>query len=511
MSTTFTPATWLNNGPPAISKANLDRLEAGIEAAHKGATSFHASRERVFNTDTYGSGAAPGLAVNIATAFATAIADTPAGGKLIVPPGSYAVNSLMTLIPNKDITIELDDAEFVFGTATSAMLLQSTFGTAYPVSEVYSFYTTDGAWGHTGGTSGEQMWVIRLLLATTVSWKKGQLVKLVSDDVISDTGTAANKSSQSFTVIGVSGNYVYLAGYPLYTFATNVRVAAWPTDQHTLIGGEYRHADSVLAGSTMGYALVQTRYSAYSLIKDAVVTASAGPAFQPHRCYGAELRNIRVDYAQDSPSTFFGYAVNDASEYTVVDSMRAYRVRHGYTTGSGGPANGSAIREYIRPYGAIVKDARVYGSSQTALDTHEDGACVTFLNPVVENCYSGIAPRGPDCKIIGGRITGPIKSDCILFWTYHSSRPTNGYVDGIFIDGVQSTPFRLNDLVADTRIGLTIANATIVNRDTSKAVCAASYGRLRYRPDGILLPQGGTITKLESNGGTVAASTVFNL
>lgn len=516
MTQTFTTATWANSGPPPISKANLDRFEAGIYNAHMGATTW--GEHIRWATPQHFAGIDPTGATSSRSAFLNFFNAIPEGGLGIIPPGTYMLDStVLTIAWNKRAKIEASPgALFVVtaaGTSGSGFNFVGSFGTTYNVVGTPTSSLALDEYGN----NGEDMWVTTITTSAATGWKKYDLIKMVSDDLdVAHDPTTGIRSSQTFRVINVKNSTtVVLAGEMRCPFTTNVRVAKWSDGRLFWEGGQFMATDALMAGSTMhNGGPLMVSHLAFPVVKDVEMIQTAGPAFTITRCYKASNLNCRVRWALDGSSTqtniFFGYGINDGgSEYSYVEDFFASRVRHAFTTNGSGVSAGSSISQYGRSYGAIVSNSVCHGATQTSWDTHENGEQIEFRNCLSQESYAAFSLRGINNRITNGHIIGRHRAGIVTMWSYGGANSYGNIVKGLLIDGarpdigamVQSNGLSTASPI-ETRPNYAV-DVTVINRDPSDYVLGATYGTLLF--DNIRYDGGGTNIKNVGTSGTISA------
>lgn len=424
---------------------------------------------------------------------------TPDGGILVIPPGTYKIDSVLTL-QNKHVTIWAYGAHFIYSSATAAIVMQGSMGTTY---------TATGAPTQTTSTAfarGEQLAVTTVTLsATPTGYAVGDHVKIVSDD----TASPANvKCGQVMMVVAVSGTTVTLNGHLRGTFSTNVRVAKMPgnsTGAYRMkwFGGLGYHDSTVMASGSAGYALLQASRLVQPLIRDFHVINASGPAVYTGHTYKARIIDLTVERLLDGGAVY-GYGLNDGGELTLCRGLVAERIRHAYTTGA---AQGTNIGDYGRCYGAIVVDGICHGSTQVAWDTHGDGDEVTFLNCHAIDCYYGFQLRGTRNKVLGGRVKGGSYPGAVQITSADGTSSSYGHYigGGLQLEDIKGPAFWFDTDSVET-VPNTIGDVHIRSRDTSKYIIDTDVPVL-VEPNGIKVAAGGTRQVIRANGSIAMADT----
>jgi hypothetical protein len=440
----------------------------------------------------------PTGATNSATGLQNFLNAIPSGGVGVIPPGVYTLSARLEL-SGKSLTVQAHGARFVSSVTGGGVRLSGAFETTYTVSSTNERLTTAGEWGN----NGENMYVTDIVLSGSPGWKRGDLVKIVADNVPTDPDIASLRSGQSCTVVASSGTSVTLAGTLRDQFTTNVRIARYAKHRMVWEGGTFRHTDALLTGGTMAQFAFQARALVHPVFRDVTVEAAAGPAFDLRHTYGARVLDCVIGSAEDR-SGFYGYGVNDCGEFSYVSRLHARRVRHAYTTGaSGTTAGNSDLTSFGRVFGSVVDNGVAVGTSNGAWDCHGDADNVSFVNCVAVDCYGGFGLRGTNHRVIGGAVQGWCPGAAVSSATFSSAAYCYGsVVSGLVLDGIRGDAiYAMHDTTAAVENRpLLVDSITIKNRNTSKAIVRAD--RATVHVGTVNVPAGGSRI-VTTNGGVV--------
>ena len=465
----------------------------------------------VYATSQNFSGIDPTGSTSSRTGLTNAFAAVPANGTLVIPPGTYLIDGVIT-VSSPDFTLVQHGAVFEYTTATSAIVFQGTFGTTYTLSSL----ATAGSTSYSDG--GESNYITTATASGTTGWGGGKLVKVVSDDLddAHDT-TVTCRSSLSCYTVATSGTSVSLrarlksaAGTTERNmdFNTNVRAAAWDTSKLTIFGGTYRHSDAVVAAGSVAYALVFIRRLAFATLVGVDTLQSCGPAIYIDHCYGARVLGCTTRWSQTGTSGSSGYGVNDdGSEYTLVDGLISYWARHAYTCNGGDVAASSSIYAYGRTYGSVVANCISYGSTGCAYDTHEQGNRIRFVNCQSIEGYGGFQLRGVDNHIEGGALYGAHPNCGIRFYAYSGCASRDCSARGVLMDGIRSVPIQNVGASPAESVANIVDDIHILHRDTADHLMTSDYGTLKY---GRITGDVSGATVSATNGGVISAMAVYS-
>lgn len=204
-----------------------------------------------------------GVTDNISQLQAAMLA-VPAGGTLFIPPGTYAMSGTVSN-SNKPVRVSAYGATFINTEAGTPFSFSGGFETVYPVSAITDVTIAETETNNPG---------VQVTLGDGVSpgWRKGDAVKLVSDDPIPggrpELGTSQRRLGQCLFVQSCEGNVVTLMGSLDDPMTTNLRIARFKETWVTFEGATL----DTLAGRTVPPASVTLAASA---ITDNLLTLSA--------------------------------------------------------------------------------------------------------------------------------------------------------------------------------------------------------------------------------------------
>lgn len=386
----------------------------------------------------------PGLdttgATDTASRLTSAVANTPTGGHLVIPPGDYLLNSTIQI--NKSIKITcLPGARFIVNHTNIGFNIAGAFETQYTVSTVAQITSAANGDGTTSNAT-------QFTLSGNATYTAGDLVRVVADGDENDV----NGVGQFMTVISVSGTVVTCAGFLRSTFAGNIRMARLPPQPVEVHGMKVDHSDAVLAGGVTPSTIVNFEYLIDPKV-DLFSSLNAGAApLTFHSCYAYSAENIRVRYAQNITSSRFGWAIGDAgSEFGSVLNLQARRVRNGfYAAAAGSTAAGGSFGTKGRCVGARVAMSLVHGASSSAYETSASAEDVTFNQCEAVDSYTAFTLRGRrhhvlSSRAIGGKYGITIAQDA-------TSLPTYGHrIEGVRLKDQTLQAFALNLIASETR------------------------------------------------------------
>jgi len=434
-----------------------------------------------------------------------AFSAVPQGGKLVIPPGTYRIDSVL-MLQNKHVVIEAWGAHFIYTSATAAIVMQGSMGTTYNVSSVTENSSTSYA-------RGEQLPITTLSLASAPSgWAVGDYVKVAADNFVPPSNSNV-RSGQVMQVISVSGSTVVLDGWLRDTYTTNVRVAKMPSNstgayRMEWYGGTGYHDSTVMASGTMGYALLQASRLVEPVISGWRVVNASGPAIYLGHTFKARVLHCSAHRLLDGGSVY-GYGVDDGGEFSLVVGFMAERVRHAYTSGPSQASAGGNVGDFGRVHGAVVLAGIAHGCTQVAWDTHGDADSVQFIGCQAIDCYYGFQLRGTRHRIVGGRVLGPCYPGAVQVTTAATTSLNSwGHFigGGLVLEDIQGDALVFNSESDESgNLPNIVDGVAIYNRLTTKRIiattnCPVQYGR-------IVVPSGGTRYSVSGTGSIAAAPT----
>lgn len=298
--------------------------------------------------------------------------------------GHVLITSTWDLPTGKNITVR--GGKITYGGTVYSIIRQTgLFETVlYPTALAKQLASIDG--------SNRTTHVITLPAAVT--WKRGDVVRVFSDDVIPASHITSNTSQprvgEFATVYGVAGNVVTLSGPLVETYATNIRVARLDKSTRTkFVDVQFDVTDERLAAQVGGVLFRFKSLYAPRIIRPQIARAT-GICAQFDTCVNALVEQIEAEYATNAPvaggeGAALGYIVHDSgSMHTRVMGGTATGGRHFFT-------DGASLVEVATPdptmYGATI-GAEVHGAigkwfKAAAFDTHHMTKNVRFVDVTV--------------------------------------------------------------------------------------------------------------------------------
>lgn len=345
----------------------------------------------------------PTGATDSTASLAAALAATPDGGTLVIPPGTYRVTGDTLSVTGRSIRLSMHGAVLV--QASDGPILRLRGGFDDPVS-------VTAAADENRTINGAQRTQARLTLAAPPDgWQVGDVLRLYSDDVIvgarPGSGGAESRRGEFGVIYEVSGSTVYLGGPLRDTYATAVRAARLPRRAITVEGWS---SETAAEGMTTWTKQHLTIAAAVGPVVDGfAISRGAAQGLMFTGCLGYTARGVDVGYLRDaSGSGQYGYAIVDnACEGGRVDAPLVRNVRHAWTDDTARIAAGHDDPAAYGPSrGATITGGRAYGCSGVAWDTHSAGEGHTFVDCHAYGADTGFGLRGRRHRVINGHAVG---------------------------------------------------------------------------------------------------------
>lgn len=390
--------TMLQAGESSTEVASLARLAVSISQADLDKAFVIASPSRFAGIDpTGGSDSAAGLQA--------AINATPDAGTLVIPRGTYLMNSAVYPKLGRSINIVAYGAKLIQNSSQPIISLSGDYG---PVIGVVGLSTV------TPTGLGPQS---KLTLATAPGWGAGDVIKVVSDDVIPEGRPGPGDGTESrlgeFAVVrSVNGKTVSLNGVLREAYSTNVRAARISRQTISIEGGEFETAPARMAAANSALLYFGRLFA--PRLSSVRVNQAGGIAMQFVSCFGYRVQDAQVDRAVDDPATGqFGYGILDnACAHGLILGGVFRHVRHAYTDDTSRVAANSDPTGYGRTYGTTVSGVSALMTTNGSFDTHHCSENVAFIGCSATGGISqgqgqyGFQLRGKAHRVVACTATG---------------------------------------------------------------------------------------------------------
>lgn len=362
--------TFFNPTEAYAAELSLTELETRIDRL-----AVYASPERFPGMDPTG-------ATSSSAAIKTAMKAVPDGGTLIIPPGEYLVDSIIS-IGKFNITIYGYGAKLVQSAKGFSIISLAQKFSPVKASAVTTYSTTGNNPQNTTASDAATF-----TTATPTGWKAGEIIKIISDDPNVDARPAAtglaSRSGEFAVVASTAGTTVKLVGMLRANYTTNVRVSVMPKDTIRIYGLEVATTDAGLE-TPGGYGALISITGLYKpILKDIRCAQAGNQLIQFTSCYGYIVDNLDAGYAVNKAEidpAQLGYGIMDnCSSYGLIQNSILRYVRHAYTDDTPRITAGddSKFHQYGKTYGTKVVNSHALGSSGVSWDTHHCSENVTF-------------------------------------------------------------------------------------------------------------------------------------
>lgn len=241
----------------------------------------------------------------------------------------------------------------------------------------------------TGGQGGSATTTNVLNVADSSAYAVGDLVKVVSDDLIAEGRPAdLERLGETAMVAAVATGKIYLYSYLFEEFATNIRVAKMRTDVVVSVDDveiQYTAVNSASAIRATGLYKPYFRFSAPRTKAGLLELASCFGA----QSFGVRAKSLRTDF----PAFSYGYGIVEYScEYSQHMSLSIEQARHAYTDGTRSTDPGDArIERFGRTRYSKIIGGQGNFCQNAAWDTHYTSFGIEFIA-----CHGGSPYNGPN-------------------------------------------------------------------------------------------------------------------
>ncbi|WP_445727687.1 hypothetical protein [Herbiconiux moechotypicola] len=350
------------------------------------------------------SGIDPTGSADSSAGLQAALAATPDGGTLIIPAGRYRMDGQLSVGAERSVSVVANGATLVQNTANPLFNVGGSYSAVVKVTSISNQNVTSDAGAVTEATV--------ITTATTQPWVRGDVIKLVSDDLIETArpggGGSESRIGEFVVVRSVSGTTVTLASRVRENYVTNIRAARISQKTFSLDGGTY---ETTATGLTKPYG---TMFFFYRLrnprVTNITVRQASSIVLSFTSCFGYTVQDVDIAGAVDRVgNNQIGYAVHDASSSfgRVIGGVFRH-VRHAFTDDSPRvAANADLLTSYGRSYAAHIIGGSAIGTTSNAWDTHHCSEGIEFIScsatggVAEENAgIAGFALRGINHRVV---------------------------------------------------------------------------------------------------------------
>lgn len=449
---------------------------------------------------------------------------------------TYRIRSANEL-HNISVSFDGCGCSFIIDNDAEVFRVKVPFLNVVGITEIDNTATADTS----EGTTGPQT-VTKLTLINAAGYRKGDLVKIFSDDIIIGEDPSTNRKRAEYAwVFDVQGNEVTLLSRIRGAYTTSPRIARVQQDKHVnLENFDVEMSESAdIAWSrpaiTVIGAVVPTlkKIGFKGLLERAVRLVS---------CYYPTSEDLNGENIRTSlPYDAFGYLIHEVACYGGSHLRpRGKNVRHIYTCSAAGATEGtSMVENYGETRGTIVELGRGFNCQAAAFDTHADGEEITFVDCYAESPFKGhigavinfgLRGRGNrvvNCVSVGGNgfrafsdyahpdncrdnefidcmhVVNPNETD--VFAAFGVLGVLNGLVTGVrCVNPRVIQPGTRNPAFSAER-----GNMVVINPDVRANLQGAATGRVfESLVQGIVRVKGGTVDLSGSTGSAIRLSRI---
>lgn len=316
-----------------------------------------------------------------AAAALLAIATAAPAGSTIKLPGTYRVETQLPL--PADRIYDNTGGSFILAGAGTAIICQGTFDAQQTVTTLSTAaITMDNNVATT---------VAKLTMSAAPGWVRGDVIKVISDDVIpaAHVTSSTNKPrvGEFAVVYDVVGNDVFLHGLlrEAAFMTTAIRAARLPKSTVTIINPTGRVLDAtVTARGTVNFIRCQNLIN--PTITGVRVDQLTGMGLSFKSCLGYRVEAGASFYNTDDTATgVVGYSVHDSScNFGYIAGGLFMGGRHAYTDGAADIVAGSTdTSSYGATIGTKLVDCKALFMKHAGFDTHHQSLNIEFINCTV--------------------------------------------------------------------------------------------------------------------------------
>lgn len=303
---------------------------------------------------------------------------------------------------NGSIDFDIGGAEIIQNGDFEAISISNEFTDIQPVSTI-----TTGSIDLRNGDSASLTEVAVLSVSDGSAYEKGDIVKVLSDDLLPETDPSDSQRTAEFAkVSGVSGNDVYLYSILREEYSTSIRIAKMASQYDVKIYNGKLNADSSV-NPTYSAPLISIS-GCFEPLVSVKTDNTRAELLELISCLSPKTYNLSAKAQTTSFANFaYGYTIAEYScEGGVHISPSAYDARHVYTTGAKAVSTSGDVSLYGRTRDFRVVNGYGFNCQNSAFDTHPDAEGGVFESCVARQPYNGPngTQRNYQLRGKGGRI-----------------------------------------------------------------------------------------------------------
>jgi hypothetical protein len=367
-------------------------------------------------------------------AIALTVAAATENGRIVFPNGTYKISTTITN-GGKALDFDARNAKFIKDGDFTSVALSGTFDAFVGVTSISASTITEG---------DDTVNVVIIGTENAMPWARGDVVKIISDDVIPGSRDEGNGSplqgrlGQFFTVYSISGLTATLTGVQVDTFTTAIRVGRLQNKPVSWVGGSFDVSSTHLANAYQSRTLViENLHSAHVEGVEIIKTTSVG--ISVIGCFAPTVEDVRVRWALNSIANGgLGYAVsNFSSQGLRLNRLYANTVRSGFTDGHAFlPVASNDYAGYGRPMFSHISNCVIDSPTNTGIGTHTSGAFNSFTDCTVTNARFAVALRGRE-NVVNGLKAVNISNAAVRIFSEINGQSYGHTVNNVSINGAE--------------------------------------------------------------------------
>lgn len=344
-----------------------------------------------------------------------------AGSVILFPPGDYVCGHIEITDESKQI-IGLGDVRIIQNAVSYNKGVFYFTARWSNITTVNSIAVSNQALQDSGESSSGNTPVSVLTLASAITLKKGDLVKLISDDVnpfVDPSGTSLENRMGEYAIVAkdvTAGTEVVLNKQLVYTYSTNIRIAT-PNQSFLKVDNIHFDTSSDLQASTetIWTACISILGGRDSQITNCRFTNQLGRGIM-NMGYQTLIDSCRFTTLHNRPTkSRYGYGVADNGTNTIMRNCYGENTRHVYATITEPTLVETDNFQFHGPtMHCLIEGCIGNGNQSQSFDTHSICHDIHFKNCLSQNSFLGASSGGygfvsrgekvifENCHVVGG-------------------------------------------------------------------------------------------------------------
>lgn len=319
------------------------------------------------------------------------------------------------------------------------------------VSSIATVTNADLVYPGESNPTSSRTTVSQLTMAAATTVKRGDIVKVVSDDAHPWARPSQGNLMGEFSSVGAdvsAGTTINLSNVLIEAYATNIRLVRLRDVRFEVRGEITFDTDPAIRETAYYGAVIELRACRDSYIGGGVrIFNSVGRAIGNYG-YSTHVDGVDFRLLANRPSkSHYGYGVQDGGWLLRMTGCHGERLRHLYSEGANTVATGSTSYEY---YGggsfAHVSDCVAMNCEGQAFDTHGSSYGVRFESCAVYGSFQGASSGGPGISTRGRYTT---IDSCLVDGCFRGI-VLGGYRARVYNSHVRRSRYSALEFTADT-------------------------------------------------------------